>query len=343
MGVGLAAAVALLAGEVWGEDRFDQFTSQPGALVLALILGGTALGATAATFQRVPAAFAIAAFAVLPLRLPIQIGGETNFLLIPLYGVIAGGFLRGLWLCARPARGRAADRERAPQGEPPAVRYLSIALAISLVVYALGHRVVGQPDQRGPDGRVLPRSVRLDARAPSRRPLAPKARRPGPARVGDRCARLRRCSALWQYVTRDLLLNKDLKDANELHLYFRVNSLFRDPERPGPLSGARDRSAVGAWIAWQRPRREAVVGLAAAAVMLAALTLTYSQTSFAALAVGLGLLVWFRFGDARLRALPRRWCRCGRASSSSSAGRPRTSRSTRTGPTWPRHRAGGRT
>ena len=27
-----------------------------------------------------------------------------------------------------------------------------------------------------------------------------------------------------------------------------------------------------------------------------ALTLTYSQTSFAALAIGLGLLVWFRFG-----------------------------------------------
>ena len=39
-----------------------------------------------------------------------------------------------------------------------------------------------------------------------------------------------------------------------------------------------------------------MVGLAAAAVLLAALTLTYSQTSFAALAVGLGLLVWFRFG-----------------------------------------------
>ena len=56
-----------------------------------------------------PSAFAIAALAVLPLRLPVQVGDETNFLLVPLYGVIAGGWLRGAWLVVAGPLGRAPD------------------------------------------------------------------------------------------------------------------------------------------------------------------------------------------------------------------------------------------
>lgn len=294
MGFGLAAAVALLAGEVWGEERFEQLTSTPGALILGLILGGTALGATAATFQRVPAAFAIAAFAVLPLRLPIQIGGETNFLLIPLYGVIAGGFLRGVWLCAVRREEELRTTSAPSADEPRVVRYLSIALASSLVAYAIG---IGWSDNPGNAIRtvafflapfasmlVLLRDVRWHRKLVGQVLLASVLVALGFALLG-----------LWQYLTRDLLLNKDLKDANELHLYFRVNSLFRDPNVLGRYL-AMATIGIAAWIAWQRPRREAAIGLAAAAVLLAALTLTYSQTSFAALAIGLGLLAWFRFG-----------------------------------------------
>ncbi len=294
MGIGLAAAVALLLGEIWGEERFDQFTSQPGPLILALILGGTALGATAATFQRVPAAFAIAAFAVLPLRLPIQIGGETNFLLVPLYGVIAGGFLRGLWLCATRQEDELKTASAPRMGESPAVRYLSIALALSLVVYALGIAWSDNPTSAirtvafflAPFAAMLAllRDVRWHRKLAGQVLLASVLVAAGFALL-----------ALWQYLSRDLLLNKDLKDANQLHIYFRVNSLFRDPNVLGRYL-ALATIGIGAWIAWGRPRREAVVGLVAAAILLAALTLTYSQTSFAALTLGLGLLVWFRFG-----------------------------------------------
>ena len=294
MGAGLFAAVALITGQVAGQDRFDDLISQPAALGLAVILGGTALGATAATFQRVPAAFAIAAFTVLPLRLPIQIGGETNFLLIPLYGVITGGFLRGLWLCAR-RRDSELRTDSAPRpGEPPAVRYLSIALAASLVVYGLGVAWSDDPTNAvrtvafflAPFAAMLAllRDVRWYRKLVGQVLLAS-------ALVALVFAVL----ALVQFASRDLLLNQDLKDANQLHLYFRVNSLFRDPNVLGRYL-ALVIVGIAAWIAWQRPAREVVAGLLVSAVLLAALFLTYSQTSFAALAGGLGVLLWLRFG-----------------------------------------------
>ena len=294
MGLGLVAALALIGGQVWGQDRFDDITSTPGALVLAVILMSTALGATAATFQRVPVAFAIAAFAVLPLRIPIQIGGETNFLLIPLYGVIAGGFLRGVWLCLR-RREEELRTDTAPRrGEQPAVRYLSIALAASLLVYGVGTAWSDDPTNAirtvafflAPFASMLAllRDVRWYRKLVGQVLLASVLVALGFAGI-----------ALFQYASRDLLLNKDLKDANELHLYFRVNSLFRDPNVLGRYL-ALSIVGIAAWTAWQRPAREVVAGMAAAAILLAALFLTYSQTSFVALAAGLGLLAWLRFG-----------------------------------------------
>ena len=53
-------------------------------------------------------------------------------------------------------------------------------------------------------------------------------------------------------------------------------------------------------MAWQRPRRDALLAVGAIAILLTGLTLTYSQTSFAALIAGVGLLVWFRFGTRGL-------------------------------------------
>jgi hypothetical protein len=138
VGVGLAAAVALIAGEVWDQERFRDLRSQPGVIVLGALLAGVALGATAVTFERVPAAFAIAAFAVLPLRVPVRVGDETNFLLVPLYGVIAGGWLRALLMLRR---GRMAELQQhgSPRpGESPASRWLCWALAASLVAYGVG-------------------------------------------------------------------------------------------------------------------------------------------------------------------------------------------------------------
>ena len=294
LGVGLLAAIGLIVGEVWEQGRFEDLRSQPGVVVLALALGAMALGATAATFVRNPAAFAIAAFAVLPLRLPVQVGEETNFLLVPLYGVIAGGWLRAAWLLWRE-RGAELQTASSPRaGEAKTSRWLCIALGVSLVVYAVGiawtedprYAVVTVAFFLTPFAAllVLLRDLRWH------RKLVTQA-------MG---AFVVVCLAfafvaLWQYATRELLLNTQLKDANQLHLYFRVNSVFRDPNVLGRYL-ALAIVALGAWIAWRRPPSQALAGALAAAFLLAALAFTFSQTSFAALIAGLAALVALRFG-----------------------------------------------
>jgi hypothetical protein len=294
MGVGLVAAVALIGGQVWDQSRFEDLRGEPAALGLAAVLTGCALWAATATFVRVPAAFVIAVFAVMSLRVPVQVGGETNFLLVPLYGVIAGGWLRGAWLAFRGHADELQQDASPSPGLPPVVRWLCVALAAYLVLYAIG--VAWSDDPINAIRNVafflapfavlaaLLRDIRWYRKLVGNCVLAFVV-------VSAAFAVL----ALWQYGTRDLLLNKDLEDANQLHEYFRVNSLFRDPNVLGRYL-AFAVIALAAWVGWQRPKREAIVGALIAALMLAAMTFTYSQTSFAALVAGLSALLWFRLG-----------------------------------------------
>lgn len=300
VGVSLAAAVGLIAGEVWDQERFEDLRSQPGVLVLGALLAGMALGATAVTFARAPAAFAIAAIAVLPLRVPVRVGDETNFLLVPLYGVIAGGWLRAVILMRRGRTDELQTNHSPTAGEPPAVRALAWALAAALIVYGVG---VGWSEDVDNAIRtvafflapfaallVLLRDIRWYRKLVGWILLATVT-----------VAAVFAAIALYQYATRDLLLNKDLKDANQLHLYFRVNSLFRDPNVLGRYLVFAI-VALAAWIAWRRPRREALAGFGLCALLLGALALTYSQTSFAALIAGIAVLAWLRLGGRGLAA-----------------------------------------
>src|SRR4029078_7322649 len=93
--------------------------------------------------------------------------------------------------------------------------------------------------------------------------------------------------AFWEYAARDLLLSKgNLLESNQLHLYFRVNSLFYDPNIFG-----RDLAlvlvALGAYLACSRGPRLAIPASAVSGVLLVALAFSYSITSFVALFAGL--------------------------------------------------------
>ncbi len=180
MGLGLVAAVLLLAGAGLGRAALRVSSPlSPGRSSLGLILGGTALGATAATFQRVPAAFAIAVFAVLSAAAPDPDRRRDELPPDPALRSDRGRLPRGAWLCVvgREEELRTPSSPRVGRGAGgPLALHRAGGVARRL---RAGHRVVGQPDQRGADRRVLPRALRLDARAPSRRALAPEARGAG--------------------------------------------------------------------------------------------------------------------------------------------------------------------
>jgi O-antigen ligase len=91
-----------------------------------------------------------------------------------------------------------------------------------------------------------------------------------------------------------LLSRGDLLQSNQLHLYFRVNSLFYDPNVFGRYL-ALSLVALGAYLAWAREARAAAVAAAVAGVLLGALALSYSITSMAALVAGLLVVAALRW------------------------------------------------
>ena len=104
--------------------------------------------------------------------------------------------------------------------------------------------------------------------------------------------------AFWEYAARDLLLSRGkLLQSNQLHLYFRVNSVFYDPNVFGRYL-ALGLVALGAYLAWARGTRGPVAAAVVAGVLLAALALSYSITSFGALVAGLLVVVALRWTRA---------------------------------------------
>ena len=91
MAAALVVAPVLVLGDVWDEPTGRRPPRQPGAGRRGARRLGARPGASlVAAFRRCPGV-PVAAIALLPLRVPIEIGGETANLLVPLYLVIAAG------------------------------------------------------------------------------------------------------------------------------------------------------------------------------------------------------------------------------------------------------------
>jgi putative inorganic carbon (hco3(-)) transporter len=289
MVVALAIAPVLVLGDVWNEPRVVSFRDSPAQIAALVAIGVAGLTLLVGLFRRYREAFPIAVFAVLPIRVPVEIGGQTANLLVPLYLVIAAAVLTCVLEERRPANaGRPATKPRAPW-----IRWLRLALAATLALYAIqaaySDDVSNAIENIGfflvPFAIMFALLAEVDwSRALLRGVLI------AIAAVGAVCAAV----AVYQWLARDLFLNPELFDANQLHQYFRVNSLFYDPNILGRYL-ALAITALAACIAWGGDRRELGAAAAVALLALVGMVFSFSITSFAALLVGLGMIALLRF------------------------------------------------
>jgi O-antigen ligase len=298
--VALIAAPALVAGDVWNSSRAVELRHEPAKLAVGLAVVASGVAVAAVVFRRFPWTFPVSLFAVLPLRVPVRLGGETSHLLIPLYLVIAAGvvcFGYAALATARSGDGGRWHRDGHPAArleDWPAATWLYRALAATLVLYAIQTAYSADVSNAIENGSffLVPFAVMFVLLGEVRWTQ----RLLGAALVAIAAVALVFAGvAFGEYAARDLLLSRgDLLQSNQLHLYFRVNSLFYDPNVYGRYL-ALALVALGAYLAWSRGVREQVVVAVVCAILLAALALSYSLTSFLALIAGLVVVLALRW------------------------------------------------
>ncbi len=282
----LAAALltpVLLVLHASDSDAFSSLTGRPAVLAGLVVVVLVAAGGLGALFLRVPAALPLAAVAALPFRVPIAVGGSTSNLLVPLYLVVAGGVVAYGW-----SRLRGATEDEAEPG------WLERVLALVLILYAI------QSTYSDDVGRAIENLVFFYAPFTllfvllSRSVIWTRA-------LAVRCLGVLGVLAVlfvlvgsWEYATKTLLLNPKVISSNQFEEYFRVNSLFFDPNIYGRFL-AVVMLGVATVLVWTRQPRVVVGAAIALTVLWAGLVLTFSQSSFTALIVGLGVLAGLRW------------------------------------------------
>ena len=275
----VAAAVGLtpllLAGTLWKSSQVLHLRHHP-ALALAGILAALVLvAALGLLYRRHGGLLALSAVVALPFRFSVLSGGTGGVLLI-LYAVIGGGAVAYVVWGER-------DEEAPPAG------MLERALAAFVVLYAL--QATYSPDLTKAAEElcfffvpfsvlfVLLRRVRWDAAL---------LRRCAFAIVG--LALLFAGVAAVEYASRQLIFHAALNDNQR---YFRVNSLFYDPNIYGRFL-ALTMVVVAAALMWETRLRAVAAMAAALALLWLALLASVSQSSFVALLAGLAVIAAVR-------------------------------------------------
>jgi O-antigen ligase len=295
----LALVPALLLGQLWDSPQLDSLRSRPTLLAAGAVAGLVVVGGLAVLFRRTPWLLAPFAVATLPFRLPLQSGGESANLLLPLYAVIAGGVVAYAW--DRLAVARAAGSAKAGNGaaevghwRDPAPGLLEKAIVVLLVLYAA-------QSLYSDDVETAVKNVAFFY-VPFTLLLRLLTSVPWTRRVVTWCfaagvtlAVLFAAVGFIEFATGQLLWNQKVIASNEFEAYFRVNSLFFDPNIYGRFL-AIVMIGLATILLWPRRAREVGVAVVAVAVLWVALITTFSQSSIAALLIGLGVLAGLRWG-----------------------------------------------
>jgi O-antigen ligase len=299
-----------------------------GTLVALTLAAALVIAALVPLMRRNPDLVALLAVAVLPFRLPISSAGKTVNLLIPLYVVVAAGTIAHLVPRVLERRGsarsRASQGELAPDGpdaEEPAAgksaagarderpspaerarnlreswlspRGLQWLLLAAVLLYVLQ---TAYSSDRGkaaenivffyiPFGLLflLLRDVRW------RRELLLRC-----LGIAVALAVVFAGVGFIEYFRKSLFLNPKVVAANQYDNYFRVNSLFFDPNIYGRFL-ALVMVVLTTAVMWSRTRREVLLGAGVLAWLVCGLITSFSQSSIAALLLGLAVIAAFRW------------------------------------------------
>jgi putative inorganic carbon (hco3(-)) transporter len=305
----LALFPILILGDQWHSAQIIDLRDSMARLAALGIAGLAAVAILAAVFRRWPILMPLAIVAALPFRVPLHAGGDTANLLVPLYLVIAGGVLSaalgewqqrggvdpsaGFFALRRPSLADPAVRKtgRRARIDPPTL--LPYVLAGVVLLYAL--QTLYSPDFSKSLQNVcfffvpfslvyaLLRDVHWDRKLLVLVLWV----------IGVEAVAFVLVGSV-EYLSRDLFWNDQVIRSNEFHTYFRVNSIFWDPNIYGRYLALVIVVAMAALL-WVKERRTLALLTGLVAVLWLGLAATFSQSSFAALLAGLAVLAALRW------------------------------------------------
>ena len=259
-------------------------------LLAAAAVAGIVLAAAGAyLLLRWPWMLALGALACVPARIQLTIGSTQASLLVPMYGVVAAAALALAW---QLLKGDDRNRELGP-------------LALSLAAFVLwsGLSLAWSQDLRQGSIELLAfylpfglLAVTL-ARLPWRREW-----------LGATWVLLAGMAVvfaivgIYQYETRDVFWNPKVLVGNAYAPFYRVNSVFWDPSIYGRFLVVAILASL-VLVVHGTARRVTIAATAAIVVSFIGLVFSFSQSSFAALVVGVGIVAWSAWGRKTLALL----------------------------------------
>ena len=298
----LLLAPVLLLADIWDSPQLAVVRDHS---LPSVVGGAVAVGVVVAlawAMRRNVLVLPLLVLAALPFRVPIEVGGTTSNLLVPLYVVIAAGALaaiiRGLREEAgfRPPVAASGDLQATSHRWAPG--WLERLLALSVALYGIQATYSADFDKALQQVAffIVPFALLFVLLAQ--------------IEWTERLLRL--CLALLvglalvfsaigcvEYATKHIFLNPKLIASNDLHTYFRTNSVFFDPNIYGRFLVVA-MLAVAATMLQAARGRTVWIGTAVLAALWAGLVLTLSQSSLGALLVGLATLAVLRWGARRV-------------------------------------------
>jgi putative inorganic carbon (HCO3(-)) transporter len=277
----MALFPVLIAGDQWHTAQIVDLRHDGERLAALLALATVAIGVLAYVFRRWAIAMPLAIVFAIPFRVPLEAGGDTANLLVPLYLVIAAAVVATLL----------RDWSDPPPGHPP--RALAWVLAAAVVLYAL-QALYSEDFSKGLQNvcfffvpftivyRLL-REVEWDRRLLRWALIV----------IGLEASAFVLVGGV-ELTTRSLIWNDQIIRSNEFHTYFRVNSVFWDPNVYGRYLALVTTVAAAAML-WARSRDAFWLLTGLLVVLWAGLVPTYSQSSFLALLAGLAVLAAIRW------------------------------------------------